>query len=108
MRALAWVLLLVSLVVWSLLALGAHGLVGWAGDMMLRQADFFTGHAETVAWIGWAVALANDLGGWIVVAIWGLGVLGMIVGFWLLRRWSASRRGDARPVAVWRKKRDAW
>lgn len=106
MRALSWVLLLVSLVVWSLLALGANGLVEWAGDLMLPHADIFTGHPETVAWIGWAIALASDLGGWLIAAVWGLGVLALLAVFWLLPRWFAARRNNGRRDGSWPKIRD--
>jgi hypothetical protein len=102
MGALAWVALVAILVLWSLLALAANGLLAWAGNVLLPQADLFTGHPETVAWIGWAIQLASDLGGVLIAAIWGVGVLGLLVGFWLLRRWVARRRNPARPSMGWR------
>lgn len=102
MGALAWLALVVILVLWSLLALAANGLLDWAGNVLLPHADLFTGHPETVAWIGWAIQLASDLGGWLIGAIWGLGVLGLLVGFWVLRRWLAKRRNTGPRNAAWR------
>ena len=102
MGALAWLALVITLVLWSLLALAANGLLEWAGNILMPHADLLTGHPETVAWIGRAIQLASDLGGWLVAAIWGLGVLGLLAGFWVLRRWSARRRNLGRPNAGWR------
>lgn len=89
MRALVYVLLFGGLAVWSLLALGAHGVVAWVGDLTLGQADLFTGHPETVAWIGWVIAVLAGLGGWLVVAVWAVGVVALLVGAWFLRRFAA-------------------
>ena len=98
MRVLAWLLLFVSLALWSLLALALNGLLDWTGDMLLPHADLFTGHPETVAWIGWAIQLASDLGGWVIAVVWGLGVLGLLAGFWVLRRAVKARRFKRRQI----------
>lgn len=102
MGALAWIVLVISLVLWSLLALAVNGLLDWVGNLLMPHADLFTGHPETVAWIGWGIQLASDLGGWLVAAIWGLGVLGLLAGFWVLRRWLGKRRNLGRLNAGWR------
>ena len=98
MRVLAWLLLFVSLVLWSLLALALNGLLDWTGDMLLPHADLFTGHPETVAWIGWAIQLASDLGGWVIAVFWGLGVMGLLAGFLMLRRAVKARRFKRRQI----------
>ena len=95
MKIVIWLVATALLGLWSLLAWGAHSLVGWAGDTGARNADWLTGHPEAVEWLSWAVANAGDLGEGVVVVVWAIGslviVAAAIAANALWQRWWGGR-----------------
>jgi hypothetical protein len=101
MKRLLWGLAWIAVVVWSLFAWGAYGLLDFFGGMAARNADIVTGHPETVEWLSWALTALRGLGLGAIVIVWGLvsllilavpAVLGLFLG--------GSRREP--PAAGWR------
>jgi hypothetical protein len=74
MRHLARILAVLAVVFWSLFAWGAYALVGWVGDLVTTNADWFTGHADTVVWLSWATNLLTNIGLAGVVMVWLIGI----------------------------------
>lgn len=76
-----WVKILIAgaAVVWSLLAWGVYALVAALGDFLARNADWATGHPETVVWLAWLSHAATSLGLFGVVVVWliGLAAIGL-------------------------------
>ena len=83
-------------VAWSLLAWGVYALVAALGDFVARNADWATGHPETVVWLAWLSNAATSLGLFGVVVVWliGLAAIGLAMPLLsLLKR----RVGEFRP-----------
>ena len=55
MRRLLWIIAWFAVVIWSLFAWGAYGLLDFFGGVAARNADIVTGHPETVEWLSWAL-----------------------------------------------------
>lgn len=81
MRQLARVFAVIAAVLWSLFAWGAYAFVGWFGGLVTANADWFTGHADTVVWLSWATSLLTSLGLAGVVVVWliGIGGIGLLL-----------------------------
>jgi hypothetical protein len=71
MRRAVWLFAWAAVVVWSLVAWGAHGLLGMFGDVAVRNADVVTGDPETVEFLAWGLATLRDLGLVAVLLVWG-------------------------------------
>src|ERR671918_334348 len=59
MKRLLWGLAWIAVLVWSLFAWGAYGLLDFFGGVAARNADIVTGHPETVEWLSWAPSWAG-------------------------------------------------
>ena len=82
MKKLVWGVVGAGLLLWSALAWVIYSLLGWAGSFASSNADVLTPHPETVEWVSWLAMFGSDVGGWIVAAIWGFGVVfALIFGF---------------------------
>jgi len=77
MRRLVFALAVVAAILWSLFAWGAYGVLGWAGDVAARNADWVTGNPEAVVWLSTLASWLTGLGLAGIVAVWLLG-LGLI------------------------------
>lgn len=89
MRRLLWIVAWCGVVLWSLFAWGAYGLLDFFGGVVVRNADMVTNHPETVEWLSWALATLRSLGLGAIVFVWGLvsllilavpAVLGLFLG----------------------------
>jgi hypothetical protein len=89
MKRLLWGLAWIAVLVWSLFAWGAYGLLDFFGGVAARNADIVTGHPETVEWLSWALTALRGLGLGAIVVVWGLvsllilavpAVLGLFLG----------------------------
>lgn len=89
MKRLLWGLAWIAVLVWSLFAWGAYGLLDFFGGVAARNADIVTGHPETVEWLSWALTTLRGLGLGAIVVVWGLvsllilavpAVLGFVLG----------------------------
>jgi hypothetical protein len=82
MKKAVWAVIGLGLMIWSALAWFVHSLVGWGGALASGNADIVTPHAETVEWLSWLALFGTDVGQWIVIAVWVLGVLlALVLGF---------------------------
>src|ERR687897_2384245 len=72
MKRLLWGLAWIAVLVWSLFAWGAYGLLDFFGGVAARNADIVTGHPETVEWLSWALTALRGLGLGAIVVVWGL------------------------------------
>jgi len=72
MKRLLWGLAWIAVLVWSLFAWGAYGLLDFFGGVAARNADIVTGHPETVEWLSWALTTLRGLGLGAIVVVWGL------------------------------------
>ncbi len=115
MRMLVWSVVGVLLVLWSLLAWGAHALVGAGGEVLISGSEMLPGELLPVepSQVSWLAGLLDGLAGlgqgivWVVwalvaVLLLGLGLLGhgfapAIGPLWHARRGVPS--GDAPPWA---------
>ncbi|MGL4496038.1 MAG: hypothetical protein ACRCUX_09495 [Beijerinckiaceae bacterium] len=95
MQRLIRFLAIAGAVVWSLFAWGAYALVNWVGGVAARNADWATGHPETVEWLSWAAGLMTSAGLVGVVVIWAIGLVLFLIVAALARR---SRIALPRPV----------
>ncbi|SCY01835.1 hypothetical protein [Microvirga guangxiensis] len=71
MRRLLWILAWIGVVLWSLFAWGAYGLLDIFGDVAVRNADIVSDHPETVEWLSWSLAVLRSLGLGAIVFVWG-------------------------------------
>ncbi|MGO4573867.1 hypothetical protein [Microvirga sp. 2TAF3] len=72
MRRLLWIVAGTFVVLWSLLAWGAYGLIDLFGSTVVRHADVVSNRPETVEWLSWGLAALRNLGLAAVVFVWGL------------------------------------
>src|SRR5918998_1802033 len=72
MKRLLWGLAWIAVLVWSLFAWGAYGLLDFFGGFAARNADMVTGHPESVEWLSWALMTLRSLGLGAIVVVWGL------------------------------------
>lgn len=82
MKKLVWVVLGVGILIWSGLAWFVHSLVGWGGAVASGNADILTPVPEAVEWLSWFAIFGTNIGEWIIISVWALGViLALIIGF---------------------------
>lgn len=101
MRRVVWVLAWIGVAIWSLFAWGAYGLLGFFGDIAVRNADIVTRHPETVEWLSWALATLRGLGLAAVIIVWGLVSL-LILGVAAILGYVLGRSGPERGHQDWR------
>ncbi len=91
MRRLVSTLAVAAAVVWSLIAWGAHALLGWVGGIAAGNADLVTDHPETVVWLSSLAGGLTGLGLFGIVAVWllGLALIAIVAG---LLRWLIGQR----------------
>ncbi|WP_291864174.1 hypothetical protein [Bradyrhizobium sp.] len=94
MKRWLWIVAAVLATLWSLLAWGTYALVGAVGGLLARNADWATGHPETVVWLSWLANLATGLGLTGVVLIWVVGLIAIAIVAPLLS-WLWQRRSSA-------------
>lgn len=72
MKTLVWALTGVVLLLWSLVAWIAHGLVGAAGSIVASNADLIPADPQLIEWASWLASAGTGVGEWLVVAVWAL------------------------------------
>jgi len=86
MRRLFWILAWAAVALWSLVSLGAYGLVELFGGFLARNADAFGGAPETVEWVFWLLDGLKNVGLAAILVVWGLGALCLLAVPWLIDR----------------------
>jgi hypothetical protein len=94
MKRWLWIGTSLLAVLWSLLAWGTYALIDAVGGLAARNADWATGHPETVVWLSWLANLATGLGLIGVVAVWAIGLIAIATIVPLLS-WLGRRRYPA-------------
>jgi hypothetical protein len=72
MKTLVWIVAWLAVGIWSVIAWGAHVLIGFAGNTASSNADLIPVDPETVELVSWLAMLGTSLGEWIVIAIWAV------------------------------------
>jgi hypothetical protein len=98
MTKLFWILGWIGVAIWSLLALGAYGLVDLFGGLLARNADVVGGQPEAVEWLAWILNGLKGLGLAAIVVVWAVVSLGILAVPWLFSR--LARTGATRPGQV--------
>jgi hypothetical protein len=75
MRKLVWALIGVGLVIWSALAWLAYGIIHWGGNVASGNMDQISVDPESVELLSWLAVFGTDLAQWIIIGVWGLGVV---------------------------------
>ena len=80
-------LTVVGFVVWTLLSLGAYGMVSLFGGLFARNADAIAGgNPEATVWLSWLFGLIQSAGAGAVFFVWLIGALGAFVIYRLAGR----------------------
>ncbi len=77
MKSLIWLATAALAAIWSLMCWGAHALIGYGGNIAARNADVVPYlPPELVELASWLAVAGTNVGEWLVVAVW---VLGMVI-----------------------------
>jgi hypothetical protein len=81
-KKLVWLLAAVAAALWSLMAWGAHALLGLGGNAISSNVDIVPVDPEIVEWLSWVSIFGANVGEWLVVAIWVVGMIAILgLGF---------------------------
>ena len=72
MTRVLWFFALTVVGLWTLLAWGVYGLIGFFGDTAARNADVVTSHPAIVEWLSWGVSALRNVGLAAVLLVWGV------------------------------------
>jgi hypothetical protein len=86
MRTAVWSIFAVAFAVWSLIAWGAHALIGAGGSLVAGNADVVPVWPEAVEPLSWLAHFGTGVGEWLVVAIWALVSGAMALAAYLVTR----------------------
>jgi hypothetical protein len=78
MKALVWIVTWLAAGIWSVIAWGAHVLIGIAGNTASSNADLIPVDPETVELVSWLATLGTSLGEWVVITIWAIVSLALL------------------------------
>lgn len=92
-----WAVTWIAIALWSALAWVAHGLIGLGGNLVASNADLLPADPMVVEWVSWLAMLGRDVGGWLVIAIWGFVAL-VILAMGFVGSKLAERRRSTVPA----------
>lgn len=78
--------ILLALVLWSLLAVGAWALLAGPGDGLIGWLASLIGDPQAAGWAAWLLNIGQSLGFGLIVIVWLLGAIGLLVFGGLARR----------------------
>jgi ABC-type glycerol-3-phosphate transport system substrate-binding protein len=82
LKRILWVFIGFALIIWTGLAWFIHSLIGWGGSVANNNVDVLTPSPEAVEWLSWLTMFGTGVAEWIVVGVWGFGViLALVLGF---------------------------
>jgi hypothetical protein len=82
MRKILWPIVVLGIVVWSALAWIANAVIQWGGNIASSNVDQVPVDPETVEMFSWLAIFGTDVLQWMVIAVWGLGVvIALALGF---------------------------
>lgn len=101
MRISIWIIAVIALAVWSLLAWGGHALLDWLSDWAAANADKLSSVPEIVEWTSWGFRNLGNASEYIVLIAWALGSI-LIVGLaGLVSRFLAARQRKLTDLKTW-------
>ena len=71
---------------WSLLMWGVYALLGLSDEALSAGSRYFAIDAQLLEWLAGFVGGTQQLGGALILIVWGLGMALLILGGWLGRR----------------------
>ena len=83
-RRVVWAFASVSLLVWSLLAWGAHLLVSGGADLLQNQLHWFEAYAWLEPWLSGGLGITEGVMVVLTWIVWAIGALLILMGAWLL------------------------
>jgi len=83
-RRIVWTLALVSLLLWSLLAYGAHALLVGGAAFLQTQTEWLGANAWLEPWLESGIGLTEGISVAITWFVWGVGTFVILLGAWLL------------------------
>jgi hypothetical protein len=76
MKTLIWIVTAAIAATWSLLCWGAHALIGYGGTLAATNADIVPYlPPEMIELASWLAVIGTNVGEWLVVAVWAVGVI---------------------------------
>ena len=83
-----WVYILVVTLAgaWTLVMWGVYALLGLSDEALSAGSRYFTIDARILEWLASFVGGTQQLGGVLVLVVWGLGVVLLVAASWLGRR----------------------
>lgn len=83
---------LVTLVVWTVVCLGAYALLDLLGDGLIRHSDVLPAEPEAIELLSWLLALFQKIGFGLIIGVWLLGLIVILVIGWIARRFAGPER----------------
>ncbi|MGY6251386.1 hypothetical protein ACXIUS_28270 [Bosea thiooxidans] len=103
MRLAIWMLALVAIAVWSLVAWAGHGLLDLTSDWAAANADKISSVPEIVEWLSWALRSLGNASEIVVLIVWALGSILIIGAAGLASRVLAGRKAKLTDMTQWRR-----
>lgn len=98
-----WMLALVAIAIWSLIAFAGHGLLDWTSDWAAENADKVSSVPEIVEWLSWGLRNLGNASEIIVLIVWGFGSIMIIGAAGLANRLFAGRKAKFSDITQWRR-----
>jgi hypothetical protein len=83
-RRIVWAFALFSLLVWSLLAWGAHVVLSGGADFLQNNLHWFEAYAWLEPWLAGGVGITEGVAIALTWIVWALGAIAILMGAWLL------------------------
>ncbi|ODT17384.1 MAG: hypothetical protein ABS35_25970 [Kaistia sp. SCN 65-12] len=97
-----WILAIVAIAFWSLVAWAGHGLLDWTTDLAAENADKVSSVPEIVEWLSWGLRSLGNASEIIVLIAWAIGSI-LIVGLaGLANRLLVGRKARLNDITQWR------
>src|SRR3546814_16285473 len=74
---------LVTLVIWTVVCLGAYGLLNLVGDGLIRHSDALPVGPEEIEFVSWLLNLFQQVGFGLIIGVWLLGAAVILVVGWI-------------------------
>ncbi|MFN4011602.1 MAG: hypothetical protein ACK4K8_16755 [Pannonibacter sp.] len=98
-----WILALVAIAVWSLVAWAGHGLLDWTTDLAAENADKVSSVPEIVEWLSWSLRSLGNASEIIVLIVWAIGSIMIVGSAGLANRLLVGRKAKLNDITQWRK-----
>lgn len=103
MRLGIWILAIIAIAIWSLIAWAGHSLFDWTSDWAAANADKVSSVPEIVEWLSWGLRSLGNASEIIVLIVWALGSILIVGAAGLASRFFAGRKGKLSDITQRRK-----